>query len=134
MQRRPGAAVLTDKPRRRQRGIIAQQSLDRGDVTAPNRPAQLHCDPVVARYLLAVLPLTHACQACQSAPDQVGRTNDRGQGVGVAGARVHVNCGVGELDHVLITVVDCPVEGLLGRCVPAGGPGSPVRAAGTAGA
>ncbi len=50
-----------------------------------------------------------------SALDQVGRAERRGEGVGVAGARVRVSRGVGELDHVLIAVVDGTGEGALGR-------------------
>jgi hypothetical protein len=59
MQWRPGAAVLTNKSGRRQRGIIPQQSLDRRDVTYANRQSQVDRDLVVARDPLAGPLLSH---------------------------------------------------------------------------
>lgn len=66
----------------------------------------------------------------ESALDQLGRADGRGEGVGVAGARVRVSSGVSELDHVLVAVVDGLGERVLGRLRA----GRSVRAAGVAGA
>jgi len=51
--------------------------------------------------------------------DQLGGADGGGEGVTVAGSRIHVGCGVSELDHVLVAVLDGPGEGLLGRLRPA---------------
>src|SRR6516165_2433966 len=54
-----------------------------------------------------------------SAVDQVGGADGGGEDARVAGARVHVGCGVGELDHVLVAMLDGPGERLLRRLWPA---------------
>ena len=71
MQWRPGSAAPADQPGRRQRGIAAQQSPDRLDVTGVNRRAQFDRDLVIFRDPLAVLLLTHrdpSCHRSQSGP------------------------------------------------------------------
>src|SRR6516225_1845058 len=82
MQRRRRAAVLAAQPGRRQRGTIAQQSLDRPDVTGVNREPQLDRGLVVAGDPLPGLLLTHRGPSCQpgrtvsgpGGPDAAGGT------------------------------------------------------------
>ena len=85
-------------------------------------------------FVIGLLSVVGSPGRAGLALDQVGRADGRGEGVGVAGARVRVSRGVGELDHVLIAVVDGMGERVLGRLRQAGGPGRSVRAAGAAGA
>ena len=53
-----------------------------------------------------------------SAVDEHDGPGGGGEGVRMAGTRVHVGRGVGELDHVLVAVLDRPREYFLGRLRP----------------
>jgi hypothetical protein len=65
VQGRRRAGFLAAKPGRRQRGMTAQQSLDRLDVTGMYRQTQLGRDLVVVGDPLARLLVTHRGPSCQ---------------------------------------------------------------------